>query len=202
MLLGIFRVRACCIHNDTIFLLRYHPLMHPAPPHRAAINRWLTIAIALVVVMVLIPLGGLNSPMTPIIQPIVGALLGVARGLGDAVQVDYLPLFAQDEAGWDNLCHLVSRAHLDRPLHEDPHVMREWLEGRTDGLIALTGGPEAALYTFIVFYLLCIAVTWWHYARKDAPMPCGEWNGRACTPGDATQNSWSRIAATVGERKS
>ncbi len=79
------------------------------------------------------------------IQPIVGALLGVARGLGDAVQVDYLPLFAQDEAGWDNLCHLVSRAHLDRPLHEDPHVMREWLEGRTDGLIALTGAGEGAV---------------------------------------------------------
>ena len=38
--------------------------------------------------------------------------------------------------------------------------------------IALTGGPEAALYVFIVFYLVCIAVTWWHYARKNAAMPC------------------------------
>ena len=38
--------------------------------------------------------------------------------------------------------------------------------------IALTGGPDAALYVFIVFYLLCIAVTWWHYARRNAPMPC------------------------------
>lgn len=38
--------------------------------------------------------------------------------------------------------------------------------------IALTGGPEAALYTFIAFYLICIAVTWWHYARRNAPMPC------------------------------
>jgi DNA polymerase-3 subunit alpha len=79
------------------------------------------------------------------IQPIIGTLLGIARGAGDAVQVDYLPLFAQDETGWDNLCHLVSRAHLDRPLHEDPHVMREWLEGRTDGLIALTGAGEGAV---------------------------------------------------------
>jgi len=32
--------------------------------------------------------------------------------------------------------------------------------------IALTGSPEAALCTFIVFYLSCIAVTWWHYARR------------------------------------
>ena len=38
--------------------------------------------------------------------------------------------------------------------------------------ISLTGGPEAALYVFIVFYLVCIGVTWWHYARKNAPMPC------------------------------
>jgi NNP family nitrate/nitrite transporter-like MFS transporter len=38
--------------------------------------------------------------------------------------------------------------------------------------ISLMGGPEAALYTFFVFYLLCIAVTWWHYARKNAAMPC------------------------------
>jgi len=38
--------------------------------------------------------------------------------------------------------------------------------------IALTGGPEAALYCFAVFYLLCIAVTWWYYARKNADMPC------------------------------
>ncbi|HEX9719518.1 MAG TPA: nitrate/nitrite transporter, partial [Ramlibacter sp.] len=38
--------------------------------------------------------------------------------------------------------------------------------------ITMTGGPEAALYTFIVFYALCIAVTWWYYSRKNAPMPC------------------------------
>ncbi|HKO88280.1 MAG TPA: NarK family nitrate/nitrite MFS transporter [Burkholderiales bacterium] len=38
--------------------------------------------------------------------------------------------------------------------------------------IAMTGGPEAALYVFIFFYLTCIAITWWHYARKNAPMPC------------------------------
>jgi NNP family nitrate/nitrite transporter-like MFS transporter len=38
--------------------------------------------------------------------------------------------------------------------------------------ISLTGGPEAALCVFIVFYVLCIAVTWWYYARRNAPMPC------------------------------
>jgi MFS transporter, NNP family, nitrate/nitrite transporter len=38
--------------------------------------------------------------------------------------------------------------------------------------IALTGGPEAALYVFIGFYLTCAAVTWWYYARRGADMPC------------------------------
>ena len=38
--------------------------------------------------------------------------------------------------------------------------------------LSLTGGPEAALYLFIVFYVLCIAVTWWFYARRNAEMPC------------------------------
>ncbi len=38
--------------------------------------------------------------------------------------------------------------------------------------IAMTGGPEGALYMFIVFYFTCIAMTWWYYARKQAEMPC------------------------------
>jgi NNP family nitrate/nitrite transporter-like MFS transporter len=38
--------------------------------------------------------------------------------------------------------------------------------------IAMTGGPEAALYLFIVFYITCIVMTWWYYSRKNAEMPC------------------------------
>lgn len=38
--------------------------------------------------------------------------------------------------------------------------------------IAMTGGPEAALQVFVAFYLVCIAVTWWFYARRSAEMPC------------------------------
>jgi MFS transporter, NNP family, nitrate/nitrite transporter len=38
--------------------------------------------------------------------------------------------------------------------------------------IAMTGGPEMALYVFIGFYVTCIAVTWWFYSRRNAPMPC------------------------------
>jgi NNP family nitrate/nitrite transporter-like MFS transporter len=38
--------------------------------------------------------------------------------------------------------------------------------------IALTGSPAAALQVFILFYLTCIALTWWYYSRRNAPMPC------------------------------
>jgi DNA polymerase III subunit alpha len=78
------------------------------------------------------------------VQAIIGTLLGVARG-DERGTVDYLPLFVQDDAGYDNLCHLVSAAHLDRPLERDPHVTLSDLEGRTGGLIALTGAGEGGL---------------------------------------------------------
>ncbi|MCB2074157.1 MAG: DNA polymerase III subunit alpha [Novosphingobium sp.] len=82
------------------------------------------------------------------IQPIIGTLLAVSRGEpapGKDPAIDWLALFAQDEAGWLNLCHLVSRAHLDRPLEFDPHVVLSDLEGHSDGLIALTAAGEGAL---------------------------------------------------------
>ena len=78
------------------------------------------------------------------VQPIIGTLLGVGRG-DDGKVVDYLPLYAQDETGYDNLCHLVSVAHLERPLELEPHVKRSDLEGHTDGLLALTGASEGGV---------------------------------------------------------
>ncbi|QOD91972.1 NarK family nitrate/nitrite MFS transporter [Lysobacter sp. CW239] len=38
--------------------------------------------------------------------------------------------------------------------------------------IALTGGPEMALYGFIAFYATCLAITWWWYSRRGAEVPC------------------------------
>ncbi|MCB5424648.1 DNA polymerase III subunit alpha [Altererythrobacter sp. CC-YST694] len=77
------------------------------------------------------------------VQPIIGTLLGVVRE--DGKQVDYLPLFAQDQAGWNSLCHLVSRAHLDRPLEMEPHVTFADLAAHNHGLIALTGAGEGGM---------------------------------------------------------
>jgi len=38
--------------------------------------------------------------------------------------------------------------------------------------IELTGGVAAALYCFIAFYVTCLGITWWYYARRNAPVPC------------------------------
>ena len=70
---------------------------------------------------------------------------GSLRSGGAPVAIDWLALYAQDETGYLNLCHLVSAAHLDRPIEEDAHVTLEALEGRTDGLLCLTAGAEGAL---------------------------------------------------------
>jgi DNA polymerase-3 subunit alpha len=79
------------------------------------------------------------------VQPIVGATLAVARPEEGALAIDWLVLLAQDEAGYGNLCKLVSAAHLDRPVHEAPHVPFGMLEGLSGGLIALTAGGEGAV---------------------------------------------------------
>jgi len=82
------------------------------------------------------------------VQPVIGAMLGVARPdlpEGVAPVLDWLALYAQDDAGYQNLCALVSQAHLARPLELAPHVPLAALDGRTDGLIALTAGREGAL---------------------------------------------------------
>jgi DNA polymerase-3 subunit alpha len=82
------------------------------------------------------------------VQPIIGTMLALARPgrpEGKPPLLDWLALYAQDEKGYDNLCSLVSAAHLGRPVEEPAHVLFEALEGRSDGLIALTAGGEGAL---------------------------------------------------------
>ena len=77
------------------------------------------------------------------VQPLLGTFLAVQREAGGSI--DWLGLLAQNETGWQNLCHLVSHAHLGRPIELDPHVTLGDLDGRTDGLIALTGAAEGGL---------------------------------------------------------
>ena len=88
------------------------------------------------------------------IQPIVGCALSIdygdhdLRGVGPAGAVQFLPrlvLLAATAAGYRNLMHLSSRAFLDHAGTEAVHIKLAWLEGYTEGVIALTGGPDGPL---------------------------------------------------------
>ena len=92
------------------------------------------------------------------IQPIIGCQLAVERpaetaggasrgfgGVANAIPNDWLVLLVQDETGYENLLKLVSTAFLETPPGEKPRIEFAALEGRCDGLIALTGGPDGAV---------------------------------------------------------
>ena len=82
------------------------------------------------------------------VQPVIGTMLGLARpGMPDGTTpvVDWIALYAQTTEGYDNLCALVSRAHLDRPLELAPHVDMHVLARHADGLLALTAGGEGGV---------------------------------------------------------
>ncbi|WP_405048069.1 NarK family nitrate/nitrite MFS transporter [Flexibacterium corallicola] len=38
--------------------------------------------------------------------------------------------------------------------------------------IDMTGTPHAAFWAFVAFYAVCVAITWFFYSRKNAPVPC------------------------------
>ena len=40
---------------------------------------------------------------------------------------------------------LNSRAFLETPVHQSPHIKFEWLDGDADDIIALTGGPDGPI---------------------------------------------------------
>jgi DNA polymerase-3 subunit alpha len=90
------------------------------------------------------------------IQPIVGCALAIdfgdqeMRPGGPSPERSHIVLLAAREDGYRSLMRLNSRAFLESPSHERPHAKIAWLEGATDGLIALTGGPGGPLDKAIV----------------------------------------------------
>src|SRR5438105_1455774 len=84
------------------------------------------------------------------IQPIIGCALAVDFGdqearLGHGLVRPRMVLLAAREDGYRNLMLLTSRAYLETPPGEPPHLKITSLAGAADGLIALTGGPSGGL---------------------------------------------------------
>jgi DNA polymerase-3 subunit alpha len=93
------------------------------------------------------------------IQPIVGCALALdfadletnpRAGTGPMPERPRIVLLAARESGYRSLMRLNSRAFLETPPNEQPHLKLAWLENETDGLIALTGGPGGPLDAAIV----------------------------------------------------
>jgi DNA polymerase III subunit alpha len=93
------------------------------------------------------------------IQPIIGAALALdftdadgapsARATARPASLPRIVLLAACREGYANLMRLSSRAFLDTPAGEPPHLRLAWLDGATEGLIALTGGPGGPLDAMI-----------------------------------------------------
>ena len=81
------------------------------------------------------------------VQPIIGAMLGVARPaeIGGEAAIDWLALLAQDDHGYANLCKLVSAAHLDRPDRAGAACRVRSAGGTPRRADCATAGAEGAL---------------------------------------------------------
>jgi DNA polymerase-3 subunit alpha len=86
------------------------------------------------------------------IQPIVGCELAVDFGDLDpnarnahATVPARIVLLAARERGYRSLMRLNSRAFLETPVHQAPHIKVEWLQDNAEDLIALTGGPDGPI---------------------------------------------------------
>lgn len=85
------------------------------------------------------------------IQPIVGCSLAIDFGDQEPNPRNMLAapsrivLLAAREEGYRSLMRLNSRAFLETPVHQTPHVKLDWLLEEAGDLIALTGGPEGPI---------------------------------------------------------
>lgn len=92
-----------------------------------------------------------EAMMSAGVQPIIGVTLSMdLEGERQPGQLHHDPdgvlvLLAQNEVGYAHLMALSSFAFLNVDAAEQPHIKASDLIGRSEGVIALTGGPDGAL---------------------------------------------------------
>src|ERR1700709_2919888 len=85
-------------------------------------------------------------------EPIIGCELAVDFGDQDpnarnslAATPARIVLLAARERGSRSLMRLNSRAFLETPTHQAPHIKFDWFQDDAEDLIVLTGGPEGPI---------------------------------------------------------
>jgi len=131
----------------------------------ARVTHWdtvLMIAAALGVAYYVKKAGGSATPETYFL-PFLGLflVLFLTTGIGNGSTFRMIPIiFQRDQAGpilgWTSAVAAYGAFII-------PRVFGSQIKAHT---------PEIALYGFAVYYVSCLAVNWWFYARKNAEVPC------------------------------
>ncbi len=89
------------------------------------------------------------------IQPIIGCSLAIHHEIEQDARSHKIPepgwliLLAQTEKGYQNLMVLVSKAHLESEPSEVPQISLADLQGNTEDVICLTGGPDGPVGKYL-----------------------------------------------------
>ncbi|MCF6215725.1 MAG: DNA polymerase III subunit alpha [Emcibacter sp.] len=89
------------------------------------------------------------------IQPIIGCSLAIRHEITQdsrsfkEPEPGWIILLAQTKQGYQNLMYLVSKAHMESEPSETPQINLGEIEGFSDGLICLSGGPEGPVGKYL-----------------------------------------------------
>jgi len=83
------------------------------------------------------------------IKPVIGSDVFVSND-AERNQPFRLLLLCQSNTGYLRLCDLLTRAHLENQNQGRPEIRKEWLQGGTEGLIALSGAQMGEVGTTLL----------------------------------------------------
>ncbi len=93
------------------------------------------------------------------IKPVIGAEINLVSSLQDK-ETTALILLCQDEAGYKNLSALITKSYLEGQVQDEPVIDMAWLDGRTDGLIALSIARTGPIGKALIDHNIDTARSW------------------------------------------
>ncbi|MFW2404085.1 MAG: DNA polymerase III subunit alpha [Gammaproteobacteria bacterium] len=79
------------------------------------------------------------------LKPLIGADVWLIDDRVDEIDASRLILLCRDNTGYRNLSELLTRAYREGQRNGVPTLCRSWLDGATEGLMALSGGREGSV---------------------------------------------------------